>query len=150
MWIFTTWESVNGYNMELICIADIPQKVIRNRKPSYSRCSLVLRTQWECKTAKVGKGLAVGLVPRWRAWHTHIYTVSCGQWNRQWIKTASPVRHTKMLTYQAKEELFFWFHPLFRVIADLRIPLMWKDTEYFKNKGGEVPPLHSCVSVVGY
>lgn len=26
------------------------------------------------------------------------------------------------------------------VSTDLRIPLMWKDTEYFKNKGGEAAP----------
>ncbi len=26
----------------------------------------------------------------------------------------------------------------FLCFADLRIPLMWKDTEYFKNKGGNI------------
>lgn len=34
------------------------------------------------------------------------------------------------------------------VFTDLRIPLMWKDTEYFKNKGGEKSRVCVCVKKV--
>lgn len=37
-------------------------------------------------------------------------------------------------------------HSLTSFFADLRIPLMWKDTEYFKNKGGN--DLLCCVLYV--
>ena len=37
----------------------------------------------------------------------------------------------------------------FFVFSDLRIPLMWKDTEYFKNKGG-TKTLNSHISLTFY
>lgn len=104
--------STIGYSNKLICITDIPQKnMICSRKHAYLRCSVGLRTQRECKTAKVGEDAAVCLCLTHRCSHTR----------------------------QRKGYLHFGgFIPLSRVLADLRIPLMWKDTEYFKNKGGEV------------
>lgn len=33
-------------------------------------------------------------------------------------------------------------HVIFLFISDIRIPLMWKDTDHFKNKGGKKVPFH--------
>lgn len=71
---------------------------------------------------------------------THLHALSCGQC----LKAERAVTHTDAHTSSTGRVIYiFVVSSPSRVLADLRIPLMWKDTEYFKNKGGEVPPLPS-------
>lgn len=128
------------------------KKRICSRKHTHLRCSVVSRTRRGCKTVKVGEGASVCLVPSWRACsHMHVHAVSCGPWLKAERAVTHARTHRCSRITQGKSSLrCCGFIPLSRVLADLRIPLMWKDTEYFKNKGGEVPPLPSCGPMMGY
>lgn len=156
-------------DMELVCSVDNLQRGNPTTKPNQEvdsffpwavHISFVFRTWWESKNEyqwDVRQRLClclrrvIGGAPCVSGTQLEnilcIHTCRISNWLRTlWSATeSSMVRKTRTDTHMSFEQeawlTFLRPNPLSAVVTDLRIPLMWKDTEYFKNKGGEAPPL---------
>ncbi|CAG00385.1 unnamed protein product, partial [Tetraodon nigroviridis] len=134
LWIL---EDLNMMYIRQIALSlqdsDIQKKIDHEIRMRDGACKLLAACSQKDQALEAAKNLQT-CSTRIMAYMSELQRMKEAQVMQKVTRRCSHIRQRKGYLH------FGGFIPLSRVLADLRIPLMWKDTEYFKNKG----ELHRC------